>query len=87
MLKYLAIFQALQSFTLGLDPEQLERVNCVTYKSPALDTNEQAKKWIESTRKAYPDKYYRVYHCVISFEDSERENVENMLGNLIKMLW
>ena len=85
MLKYLAIFQAIHHKTLGLDPEQLKRVACVTYKSPVLDCEEQAKKWIETTRKAYPNNHYLVHHCIISFEESEQENVEKMLENLIKM--
>ena len=85
MLKYLAIFQALDGFTLGLDAEQLKRAHCVTHKSPTFETPEQANKWLECTSKAYPEKKYKVHHCVISFEESERENVEKMLRNLIKM--
>ncbi|MBQ8044018.1 MAG: hypothetical protein IJ272_07740 [Clostridia bacterium] len=85
MLKYLAIFRAVHNGTLGLDPEQLGRVTCITNKSPVLDNEAQARKWIEVTRKSYPDKYYLVHHCVISFESSESENVEKMLSDLIKM--
>ena len=85
MSKYLAIFQALDRFTLGLDAQQLKRAHCVTHKSPSLETATQAKNWIEATSKAYPEKKYIVHHCVISFEESERENVEKMLANLIKM--
>lgn len=85
MLKYIAIFQATHNSTLGLDPEQLKRVTCLVYRSPVLENEEQAKKWIEETRKAYPEKYYVVNHCTISFDESERENVLKMLGNLIKM--
>ena len=85
MLKYVAIFQALQKSAMGLDPEQLKRVACLTYKSPALDTEEAAKKWLDATIKSYPEKYYLVRHCVISFKESEKDNVETMLKNLIKM--
>ena len=85
MLKYLAIFQALDRFTLGLDAEQLKRAHCITHKSPTFETSEQANKWLAYTTRAYPEKKYIVHHCVISFEESERENVEKMIGNLIKM--
>ena len=85
MLKYLAIFQAIHHRTLGLDPEQLKRVSCITNRSPAFDKDEQARNWIETVKKAYPEKHFLVHHCVISFEESERENVDKMLSNLIKM--
>lgn len=85
MLKYIAIFQATHSFTCGLDAEQLGRVTRLVYKSPAQETKTQAEKWIEATKKAYPQKYYRVEHCIISFEDNEKENVESMLKSLIMM--
>lgn len=85
MLKYLAIFQALNKSKLGLDPQQLKRASCLTYKSPVFDDEEQAKNWVETTEKAYPSKYYLVHHCVISFKETEREKVEKMLSNLIKM--
>ena len=85
MLEYIAIFQATHTFTSGLDPEQLGRVIRLVYKSPAQETKTQAEKWIEATKKAYPKKYYMVEHCIISFEESEKENVEHMLSSLIRM--
>lgn len=85
MLKYVAICQVVDRSTLGIDAQQLKRVSCLTYKSPALDNEVQAKSWLETKHKAYPEKYYLVHHCVISFELSETENVEKMLSNLIKM--
>ncbi len=85
MLKYIAIFQATHSYTCGLDPEQLGRVTRLVQKSPTQETKAQAEKWIETIKKAYPEKYYRVEHCIISFEESEKENVETMLKSLIMM--
>jgi len=85
MLKYMAIFQATHNSTLGLDPEQLKRVTCLVYKSPALESEAKAKNWLELTKKAYPKKHYIIQHCIISFDESESENVEKMLKGLIKM--
>ena len=85
MLKYMAILQALDRFTLGMDPQQLKRVTCLVYKSPALETEDMAKKWLELHKNTYPEKYYIVRDCVISFDESQKENVEEVLSNLIKM--
>lgn len=85
MLKYVAIIQALHRFTLGIDAQQLKRTCCNTMKSPAFDTVVQANKWLETVKKSYPEKYYLIHDCVISFEISEEEKVEIMLSNLIKM--
>ena len=82
---YLAILQTLDRFTLGMDSQQLKRACCVTRKSPVFDSKIQANKWLETVKQAYPEKYYIVRNCVISFEENEKENVESMLSNLIKM--
>ena len=85
MLKYVAIIQATHNSTSGLDPEQLKRVTRLVHKSPVQDTREQAENWIEVTMKVYPQKYYIVRHCIISFDEKEKEQVEDVLSSLIRM--
>lgn len=85
MLRYIAIFQAVHRYTLGLDPEQLKRATCLVYKSQPLENEKLAKDWIAAIEKSYPEKYYIVRHCVISFDENESENVVGMLNNIIKI--
>lgn len=85
MLKHIAIFQALDISTLGIDAYQLKRAKYLSRRSPILESEAQAAKWIEETKKMYPENGYKVYHCIISFKESERENVEAVLGNLMKL--
>ena len=85
MMRYVAIIQVTDSCTLGLDPEQLKRVSRFVYKSPSQETKVQAEKWLETTKKAYPERYFVIKDCIICFEDAEKEKVESMLSSLIQM--
>lgn len=85
MLKYVAIFHALDNSTLGLDAHQLGRVSCITYKSPVCEKETEVVNWINTTKKAYPPKIYTVHHAIIAFDTDKSENVEEMLKMLIKM--
>lgn len=81
MLKYIAFIRATDLLVLGVS----KRSATVFHRSPVLNSEEQARQWIDKESKAYPNKCYRVYDCVISFEESEEEKVETVLCDFTRI--
>lgn len=85
MLKYIAMFRATDISTLGGDVYSAKGAITLLHKSPVLGSEEQAKQWIEETNKAFSKSCYTKYHCIISFEASEEENVETVLCDFTRI--